>query len=237
MKKSFNRQKLEKAGFIAGVVVILGLILTVILVSLGSGEDKTASLAPRPSEEPIVRYITKTETVEVEKVIPVEVEKKITTEIIKEGLHEMGFLVTEEYLFKEVTTFESTKTYAWVLKANSKLVMGYEGTLLAGIDFSKIKVEKNNTTMKIRVTLPEPEILSCDLDLDSFQVYQEDVSKWNLISASDYNGSLIELENRATERALERGILEKATANAKLLVQNFIESLVGAGEFTILFIE
>jgi len=240
MLKATDREKLKKYGFIAGVVVILGLILTVILISTRSDrEEKAASITETPSQEPIVRYVTKIEKeIEyVDKIIPVEVEKEITTDILEEGLQDMGFLVTNEYLFTEVTTFTSTKTIAFVFQANSKLVMGYDGTILAGIDFTDIKLQKDDAAKKIWVTLPNARILSCELDLDSFKVYEEDVSKWNMISAEDYNGSLQELEARAKERALERGILQKATDNAELLVRNFIVSLVGAGEYSIVFID
>jgi len=237
MKKAYDREKLKKYGFLAGAAVILILIITVIFVgtrprTAGSAETEPASL---PDQEPIVRYVTKVETKYVDKVVPVTVEKEITTAILEEGLQDMGFLVTQEYLFKEVTTFESTKTIAWIIKANSKLVMGYEGTLLAGVDFEKIKVQKNDSTKKISVTLPESSIIACDLDLESFEVYQEDVSTWNPISASDYNGSLLELENRARERAIERGILDKASDNAASLIKNFIESLVGKDTYDIVF--
>jgi len=233
MFKNINREKLKQYGFWGVAAVILLAIIIVIIPKSG----KTAPEAqPAPeAEEPIIRYVTKTETIEVEKLVPVEVEKEITTDILQEGLQNMGRLITQEYWFKEVTSFESTKTYAWVIKANSKLVMGYEGQLNAGIDFTAIRVVKDDTAKIITVTLPKSEIFGCEIDFNSFELYQEDVSKWNPISASDYNGSLVELTERATSRALERGILEKADENARNVIQGFIGGLVDLNTYKLKF--
>lgn len=232
-----DKEKLKTYGFwTVSALIVLAIVMVVAGGSKGRSEEKESKTDPA-SQEPLVRYVTKTETVYVDKIVPVEVEKEITTDILKEGLADMGILVTEEYFFKEVTTFESTKTLAWVIKANSKLVMGFEGTLTAGLDFAGIKLYKDDQAKQIRVVLPKSEIFSCSLDLDSFEVYQEDVSKWNPISAEDYTGSLKELETRATERALERGILEKADANAKSLIRSFISGLVDLTVYKLVFLD
>ncbi len=230
-----KREKLKTIGFWLAVGLIAAGIITVVVVTLCGREDRPEEPTRTITEEPIVRYITRTETKEVEKLIPVEVEKEITTDILEEGLRDMGMLITEEYLFKEVTSFSSTKTFAWIIKANSKLVMGYEGTITAGIDFSGIAVSKDDAQKKITVKLPESSIYNCALDYSSFEVYQEDVSRWNPISASDYNGSVEELEQRAQQRALERGILDKADRNAQLLIRNFIASLVDLSAYSLEF--
>jgi len=217
---------------LAGILVVIILVVIIVSAFGGSKKETPAAAAEAPDADPIVVYQTVVETkeVEVEKLVPVEVEKKITTAIMQEGLRDMGFLVTQEYLFKEVTTFESTKTVAWVFSANSKLVMGYEGVLSAGIDFTAINVSENASTGVITITIPKATIYACDLDLNSFEVYTEDTSMWNPITAEDYNGSLIELKARAQERAIERGILDMANSRAEELITGFVRGLLGEND-------
>ena len=224
--------------FVVMAGIIIAGIICVIVISAGSSDEGTAASAATQPEEPIVRYVTKTETetVYVDNFIEVQVEKEITTDILEEGLRDMGKLVTQEYWFNEVTTFESTKTYVGFIHANSKLVMGYEGRLLAGIDFTAVGVEKDDAAKVITVYLPNAEIIACDLDLDSFEVYEEDVSRSNPITAADYNGSLIELEERAQQRALDRGILDSAAENAKKLIEGFIGGLVDLNVYKVEFV-
>ena len=231
-----KKDKLKTVLFWALAAVLSGIIVIIIVMGR-SGKKEAEETDAVTDAEPIVRYVTETKTVYVDKVVPVEVEKEITTDIIEEGLHDMGILVTEDYCFKEVTTFESEKTVAWVVNLNSKLVMGYEGTLYAGIDFEKVTVKKDDSAKKITVFVPASEIMSRELDYDSFEVYEEDVSRWNPITAEDYNGSVEELINRAEERAIERGILEKADKNARTIIESFIESLLGRDEYKIVFEE
>ncbi len=236
MKSNLDKEQIKKIGFWSAVgALVLGIVI--VIAAGGKKQEADAPSAVPTSQEPIVRYITETEIVYVDKLVPVEVEKKITTDILDEKLQDMGELITEEYLFKEVTTFESSKTFAWIIKANSKLIMGYEGTLYAGIDFAGIKTVINENKKLIRVTLPKAEIFACELDLESFELYEEEVSRWNPIKAEDYNGSQLELENRATERALERGILDKAQKNAEKLIKGFIGGLIDLSVYRVEFTE
>lgn len=230
-----NKDSFKKYGFIAAVVLIVAAIVVVIAVGAQQGKKSDTAAVSTTAAEPIVRYVTQEKEVYKDKIVTVEVEKEITTDIMEEGLRDMGFLVTENYWFKEVTTIDSTKTVLWVMKANSKVIMGYEGELLAGVDFGQITVSKDEAGKKLIVNMPEAKILACDLDLESFELYEEDVSRWNMISAKDYNGSLKELEECAEERALDRGILEKAADQAEVLIRSFIEGLTGSGTYSIEF--
>ncbi len=237
MFKQMDRTKLKKYGFIGAVVLILAAIALIVIVAMQPDKPANTDAAETTeSQEPIVRYVTKDKIVYVDKIVTVEVEKEITTDIIEEGLKDMGVLVTEEYWFKEVTTIDSSKTMAWVVTVDSKVIMSYEGEIFAGIDFNEIKVEKDDARGIIYVKLPDAYIMTCSLDLDSFELYEEKVSKWNMLSMKDYNGSLQELESRAQERALERGILDKAQENAEVLIKNFIEGMIDTEKYSVEFV-
>ena len=173
---------------------------------------------------------------DVNQLIPVE--KMITAEIIQDGLNDMGFLVTQEYYFTEVMSFSSVKQFFGMDLpfTESNYLASYDGTILAGIDFTKIQVEKREEEKKILLTLPEATMQSVDVDPDSFVLYSEKDGLGNHISVKDYNRSLSELEKNAAQKALDRGVLEKANENAQQVVRNFVGGLVDLREYQLNFV-
>ena len=172
---------------------------------------------------------------EVEKLV--ETEKVVTAAVIEDGLRDMGKLVTEEYFFTEVVTFSSIKSYLkveWKITESSFLA-SYDGVINAGIDFAGIDVVKDEEHKTVTVTLPAAEILAVDVDPDSLTVYSEKNGLGNHITVEDYSSALSVLEQNATAKALDKGILEKAEQNAERLIRPFIGSLVDLNEYSLRF--
>lgn len=217
--------------YIVLIVLFLAAALAVVIVGLtGRTAEKTVSA---PAAEETVKEVEK--IVEVEKLV--EVEKEITAEMIEDGLNDMGVLLTEEYYFTEVVSFSSIKKF---LSTDIKLpftetayLAGYSGVVNAGIDFSAVTVEKNEETKRITVHIPKAEIRNIDIDPESFELFSEKVGLGNPLSAEDFNNSLIELENTAAEKAVSRGLLERADENAKTLIENFIRSLADMSVYSL----
>ena len=230
------RQK-AKAGKAVVLWVLIGLVLLAIILVLcmgipyaraGSAAD---SVPPAPERsEPTPRVKT------VERIV--EVEREVTAEVIRDGLNDMGLLTTEEYYFTELVSFSSIKTlFRLELPiTKSAFLASYDGVIAAGIDFSKITVEKDEAAREIVVRIPLPEILSVDIDPESFALYSEKEGLGNPISITDYNNALIELESSAAQKAIDRGVLERAAENAQALIKTFILSLVDAGDYTLRFL-
>lgn len=176
--------------------------------------------APAPAEaapvpETVIREVEKT----------VEVEKEITAEILRDGLKDLGVLVTGEYYFTEVVSFTKSGTFLG-FPVSSGYIISYDGTVTAGIDFSGILVEKNDETHTVTVTLPEAQILTVDVDPESFRMYEEKNSVFVPFSVEDFNESLTSLEKNAGQKAIDRGLLERSNTQAAAIVRNFIASLV-----------
>ncbi len=96
-------------------------------------------------------------------------------------------------------------------------------------------MEKDEEKKEILVSIPLPCILSVDIDPESFVLYDEKQGLGNRISVSDFNQSLIELEQSAEEKAIDRGVLERAAENAQTVIKNFIVSLLGETDYTLRF--
>ena len=193
--------------------------------------EPTPAATPAPTPEVIIKEK------EIEKII--EVEKEITAEIIRDGLHDMGTLITEEYYFTEVVNFSSMKTLFNIELGftESSYLASYDGVVTAGIDFEQIIIEKNDEDKLITVSVPRAKILNVDIDPESFEVYSEKTGLGNPVSVIDFNESLIQLEATAKSRAVKRGLLERADENAEKVIGNFIYSLVDRTEYGIVFAE
>lgn len=216
----------------AAIALVVVLIVVLIVVHAVRGKNKADALppvTPRPSAEVVVREK------EVEKIVTVE--KEITAEMVQESLHDAGVLITEEYYFTEVVSYSSIKKL-WNIDlgiTESSYLASYDGVVTAGVDLTKATVEKDEDEKLVTVTLPASAIQNVDIDPESFVLYSEKAGLGNRLSVEDFNNSLVELEQTAREKAVERGVLERADKNARTLVDGIIATLVDTEEYRVAF--
>lgn len=214
-----------------GILVLVSLIILLVYVSRSGSKASVPAPAATSASAPVEPTI-----VERVKEVLVPTEKEITADIIQDGLQDMGVLITQEYWFTEVMTYSSVQKLFGKLTlgfTESSYVAGYDGVITAGLDFTSVTVDKNETTKTITVTVPKCEIRSIDIDPNSFVLYSERESVTNPISVADYNDSVVELERNAKEKALKRGLLEQADQNAAAIITNFVSGLVDPSEYKI----
>lgn len=159
----------------------------------------------------------------------------VSTDTIRDGLANMGFLVTQEYYFTQIEKYTKEKTILKFITSSSEFMYSYDGAVMAGIDFEKIKIKTDEDRKTITVDMPDSEIQTVTIDKDTFKIYSEKESLWNPLKLEDYNISLVEFENAAKEKAIASGILERSDAQARSLVREFIISLPNTGEYTVSF--
>ncbi len=159
----------------------------------------------------------------------------VSTDTIRDGLANMGFLVTQEYYFTQVEKYTKEKTILKFITSSSEFMYSYDGAVMAGIDFEKIKIKTDEDRKTITVDMPDSEIQTVTIDKDTFKIYSEKESLWNPLKLEDYNISLVEFENAAKEKAIASGILERSDAQARSLVREFIISLPNTGEYAVSF--
>nr|MCR5156776.1 DUF4230 domain-containing protein [Butyrivibrio sp.] len=135
--------------------------------------------------------------------------------------------------FSQVEKYTKSKKIAWVFDSTSEIAYGYDGTVTAGIDFTKIELEKDEENKTVKVTIPPSEIQNVDIDTSSFRVYSEKDSLWNPMKLEDYNLSLQEFEKAAEKKALDSGILERSDEQAKLLINGFIRNYSALSDYDI----
>jgi len=216
-----KRTKLYLIGIGIVVLVVIGLV---IWHGVGAKDTSVPVVTPRPTPEVVIR----------EK----QVEKVITAEILQDGLRDMGVLVTQEYYFTEVISFSKIRKLFNISLpfTESSYLASYDGVVTAGVDLSTAAVEKDDQTGIITVTLPPAAVLNVDIDPDSFWLYDEKNGLGNPISAEEFNASLVELEKTAEQKALERGLTDKAGESAQTVIRNFIGSLVDMDKYAVRFV-
>ena len=119
----------------------------------------------------------------------------------------------------------------------SKYIYNYDVILKAGYDFAQITYEVDEESQTIEVRLPQVQILSSELDLDSFQVYEEDESIFRPIRLEETNAAMQQMQQRAEEDAISNGLLDNARANAELVLTGFFAGAYDLEEYTITFVD
>lgn len=205
---------------IAASALLLSLILCIGFAS-GRGqrpEQPAETVTEKPEKEKRDRVLIST-----------------SAEMIREGLANMGTLITLEYDFTQVETYTKEKNIFIVIPTRSGFMYSYDGAVTAGVDLQQVSVHTDEERGVISIDLPDSEIQAVTIDRDTFRIYSERESLWNPLKLEDYNISLAEFEDAAKEKALANGILERSDEQAQKLVREFAGSLPNTSGYTIEF--
>ena len=153
----------------------------------------------------------------------------------KIGFENVGELVTQSAYS---TVVESTNDVRKLVGIDipftqSKYIYSYDVVIDAGYDFTQIEWSENNKTIEVK--LPEPMILSNEIDLDSLVVYHEQESIYNQITLEETNQALQELKSTAEQDAINNGLLERARTNAEIILTGFFGNVYDLEEYEIIF--
>ncbi len=102
-----------------------------------------------------------------------ETQPIITSSTIEEQLSSLSELVTQEYTYRNADRRESSETwiFGWTRPFSSKsILITYDGTIKAGIDFSKIEIDVAEETKTITITIPESTITDNYIPQDSIEI-------------------------------------------------------------------
>lgn len=153
----------------------------------------------------------------------------------KLGFEDIGELATQECRTTQVNATKAAQEIFGVQIpfTQSQYIYSYDVTIKAGYDFSAITWDVQGTT--ITVHLPEAQVLSCELDLDSFQVYYEKESVFRPITLEETNQDMTNLKANAQNDAIANGLLDNARENAETLLTAFFAQAYDLNEYTLTF--
>jgi len=214
----------------------LSVLMTAMMLgtcSCGKAEKEEKEPETVIVKEVVTEVVTEIVTTEVEKIIEKEV--VISGQTIASGMERIGELATYEYYYTHVESFNEHSEYKnFVIPyTETSFIYSYDGVIKAGIDFTKISVDKDDKKKTLTVTLPKAEILSNDIDENSFTLYDEKTSVFNPLSVSDVASSFQDMKQSEEKKAIEKGILKKAEENAERVVENFMRGSYNIDDYKI----
>ena len=160
-----------------------------------------------------------------------------SSENVAFNLANIGELATQAGYFTNVQVVEDVKEI-WGINVpgtHKKAIYSYDGIVKAGFDFADIKLDVNKLTKKITVTLPDVRILSCELDEDSFKVYDQKNGAFNKLNLDDFNSTNARMKREVESKAKSYGILTNAKNNAENMISAMIYSAYPSTEYTVEF--
>ena len=101
------------------------------------------------------------------------------------------------------------------------------------MDFTKITVDKDDHSKTIRISFPKAEIISTEIDQDSFTLYGEKKGLFNPFEVEDFALSQSDMVRMEEERALNDGLLKRAEENAEQILSNFLVGTFDLERYTI----
>lgn len=153
----------------------------------------------------------------------------------KIGFEDIGEFATQAAYCTEVNVTEGSRDLFGITIpfTQSKYIYSYDVTIKAGFDFGEIEWELNDHTIEVR--LPQAEVLSTEIDLDSLEVYHEEESIFRPITLTENNEALQSLQESAEQNAVENGLLENARSNAETILTGFFGNVYDMDEYEIVF--
>jgi len=165
-----------------------------------------------------------------------EAEPVITTAQIEEQLASVRELVTQKYIYTNADRGEYNKTWLWgwdMPFSDKSLLIRYDGTIKAGIDLSAVQVDVDEEKRKVTVILPGSTITDNNVPQDTVQVYETKDGLFNKVTIDDSNALISEGKKTMEAKAVERGLLTEADAEAKALIKAFLSLIPGMENYTL----
>jgi len=157
-------------------------------------------------------------------------ETQITEQVLYQQLEQIGELATVKYFYTDMGKYENSLQLgsADIPLTRKSFIISYDGVIKAGINMDKVAIELDGRT--VRITLPQAEILSHEVDDDSVTVYDEKSSIFNGLSVEDVLAFQEEQKEKMEERAVANGILADARENAQMRLRLMYETVLGVGK-------
>lgn len=153
------------------------------------------------------------------------------------GFHDVGELATQVGYFTNVQVIEDNQKL-WGLTlpfTTSKTIFSYDGSIKAGIDFSKVEYHVDTKKNVVSVFMPTPAILSVEVDENSLMIYDEKISLFTPFNIGDFSEARQKLQETIVSDAEANGLLEQAAENAKQLIKTFLSMQFSSDTYTYTF--
>lgn len=152
--------------------------------------------------------------------------KKVSLDLINSEIKDIGELATIEYLYTNAGKFENLNQLFGINVpfTTKSFIAKWDGVIKAGVEVNKIKVEINDSNKEIIIYMPKSAILSHEIKKESIETLDEKDGLFNTIKVDDVREFDKVSKEEMEERAIENGILNKASENAKNIIEKLINT-------------
>lgn len=154
----------------------------------------------------------------------VTVDEAITSITLEEILKPASEVVSMKYCYTDADFYEQSKQ-AFGIKVpftTDKVVFTYTGIISAGIEMSEIEYDVNSVSKVIKVTLPEPKILSHQMNEKDFKFFDVKNSVFTETNLEDYASLMDTLkESKETKLKEDETFMKAVTENAQTVINDF----------------
>lgn len=130
--------------------------------------------------------------------------------LIEEQMRRIAELATVSYDYSDIVSYSKTaKLWGYdVPFSTSKIILQYRGRIRAGVDLGGARITVRDTVVEI--VLPEPRILSHDVDPRSFKILDQSNGLFSSIEIPDFHGFCVAHRDSMESVAMRRGLMEEA---------------------------
>lgn len=186
-----------------GLVFVLGVLVTLVAV-----------LLIRASQSSLTSWWQRT------------TQTDLSRTTVVDRIQKLQRLETVAYTMDKIVTGEKQSSILPSFLAGDRLLLLVHGEVIAGIDFQALKSSDVQVSgKKVRVRLPQAEVLVTKLDSGKTRVYSRQTG---LLVATDPNlESQVrqEAESDLRRSALADGILQKARENARATIMSLVQGM------------
>ena len=165
-------------------------------------------------------------------------DEALTTITLEEILKPASELVSMKYSYTDADIYEQSKS-AFGVKVpftTDKVVFTYSEVISAGIDISEVKYDIDDASKRITITLPEPQILSHQMDEKSFKFFDVQNSIFTETSLENYSELMSELKATKENQLLEDAtFFDSVTENTQNVLKDFLTVSDKTKDYTVIF--
>lgn len=160
--------------------------------------------------------------------------ERIDARTIDATFNEIAELGVEEYAYSNVGSYDKeglTVRGFEVPFTGRNFLVTYDGSVKAGVKHADtITTEIDDAEQRITVWVPHVEVIASSIDADSVTVHDQSMNPLNQVRVTDVTAFIGEQERLAEQKAIERGLLERAGTRTEELFSNHVDALTTGTE-------
>ena len=165
--------------------------------------------------------------------------KKVSKRTLQAAVSSASEIVTYKYYYTNLGESEKDKKLFKSIPvpfSKEKTLFTYDGVIAAGYDLRSVKINVDNMERVITVTLPQARILSHEIDMDSFKIYDIKKSIFTSMEMEEYTEYIKALKKKQEENLNDKEeFWEQVRAGAEVSVKELLEATGETGDYTITF--